>query len=50
MKNKAKKQIKMVEKVNNQTKSEYRDRIKASYEIGEEYYKDIENTHKELRD
>lgn len=48
MKNKPKNQI--VEKINNQTKSEYRDRIKASYEIGEEYYKDIENTHKELRD
>lgn len=48
MKNKPKKQI--VEKVNNQTKNEYRDRIKASYEIGEEYYKDVENTHKELRD
>lgn len=48
MKNKPKKQI--VEKVNNQDKKEYRDKIKASYEIGEEYYKDIENTHKELKD
>ena len=48
MKNKPKKQI--VEKVNNQDKKEYRDKIKSSYEIGEEYYKDIENTHKELKD
>lgn len=48
MKNKSKKQEKIVEKVNNQTKNEYRNKIKASYEIGEEYYKDVENTHKEL--
>ena len=48
MKSKSKNKKNIVEKVNNQSKSEYRDRIKASYEIGEEYYKDIENTHKTL--
>lgn len=36
-----KKKEKIVEKVNNQTKTEYRNRIKMSYELGEEYYRDL---------